>query len=197
MFGFRTSGGLSLGQKLGGVLLLPLALAGYLISKDVYSSYRQIEEIENVKTLPSYFEGMSNAIHELQKERGMSAGFLSSKGQKFATQLKQQQLLVDNAIVALNEVRNSVTSTLHAGIDSVLARAGELTSTRRRVAAQTISVGDTISTYSGVIAEILNQVGAVSRTVDNGEIAGMAAGFHSILNIKESAGVERALLASV
>ncbi|MEM6987988.1 MAG: methyl-accepting chemotaxis protein [Pseudomonadota bacterium] len=35
------------------------------------------------------------------------------------------------------------------------------------------------------------------RAQTQGEIAGMAAGFHSILNIKESAGVERALLASV
>jgi len=42
----------------------------------------------------------SNLAHEMQKERGMSAGFVGSKGAAFQEKLPQQRLATDAAIKA-------------------------------------------------------------------------------------------------
>jgi len=41
---------------------------------------------------------LSNVLHELQKERGASAGFLSSKGSKFSDTLLNQKKLTDEKL---------------------------------------------------------------------------------------------------
>ena len=43
----------------------------------------------------------SNLVHELQKERGASAGYTNSKGQKFAKTLKNQRGVTDAKIKTL------------------------------------------------------------------------------------------------
>ena len=75
------------------------------------------------------FERVLNVIHELQKERGLTAGFLTSAGQKFADQLKSQRQETDRAVqnlskelqqrlVAIPEVRKLVDSLETTPIDA-------------------------------------------------------------------------------
>ena len=45
---------------------------------------------------------ISKLIHETQKERGMTAGFLGSKGVKFKDKLSQQRELTNKQIKELN-----------------------------------------------------------------------------------------------
>ena len=47
-------------------------------------------------TLLYLADNASALVHELQKERGMSAGFLGSKGAKFKNEIGKQRALVDN-----------------------------------------------------------------------------------------------------
>ncbi|MEM9602570.1 MAG: nitrate- and nitrite sensing domain-containing protein [Pseudomonadota bacterium] len=190
-------GRFSLGRKLALILLLPLALSAIFIVEELYIGFLSIEEAEEIRTLPPYFDAMSNAITELQKERGMSAGFLSSGGAKFNSELEQQQRRTDKVIAELATVRGKVAPELSAGIEKLMADARELGNTRKRVALQSLGVPAAIKLYSDFIAQILNQVGAVARTIEIGEVAGMSVGYHAVLNVKEAAGVERALLASV
>ncbi|MEM7378053.1 MAG: nitrate- and nitrite sensing domain-containing protein [Pseudomonadota bacterium] len=190
-------GRFSLGRKLALILVLPLALSAIFIVEELYLGFLSIDEAEEIRTLPPYFDAMSNAITELQKERGMSAGYLSSGGAKFSNELEQQQLRTDKVIAALSTVRGKVAPELSAGIDKLMTEARDLGNTRKRVALQSLGVPAVIKLYSGFIGNVLDQVGSVASTVEIGEVAGMSVGYHAVLNVKEAAGVERALLASV
>ncbi len=44
----------------------------------------------------------SNLVHELQKERGMTSGFLASKGLKFGDALKVQREKSENQLNSTN-----------------------------------------------------------------------------------------------
>ena len=44
---------------------------------------------------------ISMMVHEIQKERGMSAGYLGSKGEKFASEIIKQRRLTDKRITDL------------------------------------------------------------------------------------------------
>jgi hypothetical protein len=59
----------------------------------VTQSLTQKANLENVETLNTLSSKLSLYIHETQKERGASAGFLGSKGKKFTSILPNQRKL--------------------------------------------------------------------------------------------------------
>ncbi|CAN0509260.1 unnamed protein product, partial [Laminaria digitata] len=79
-------------------LCLPLiglvAFSGLLVVKD----YQAVERVEAVRTLADLTPDVSALVHELQKERGVSAGFIGSKGDDtFRTRVDAQRLETDVA----------------------------------------------------------------------------------------------------
>ncbi len=46
---------------------------------------------------------LSLMVHETQKERGASAGFIGSKGEKFIQELPKQRLLTDKRITEYHD----------------------------------------------------------------------------------------------
>lgn len=73
------------------VLLLALILAGMALKKDY--EYKSAYEMGYAQT--ELLTLSSELMHESQKERGMSAGYLGSKGENFAVELVQQRQLFD------------------------------------------------------------------------------------------------------
>jgi len=53
---------------------------------------------------------VSALVHELQKERGMSAGYLGSKGKKFSSELPAHQAVTDSRIKVLKETAANIDS---------------------------------------------------------------------------------------
>jgi len=73
--------------KIALIILLPLC--GYLITSglDLASTYSGLRSAKDIISMAEFSGQISLLVHELQKERGASSGFLSSKGQKFADTL--------------------------------------------------------------------------------------------------------------
>jgi len=84
-----------------GLVILPLAA---LTSFVIYFEVTKAKEIkrEAITTTEQVAAGVvvSHLVHELQKERGYSAGFLSSKGKSFADKLSTQKTHTQNALDA-------------------------------------------------------------------------------------------------
>ena len=71
-----------------------------------------VNNISNAKSLQRHVNlalVTNQLVHELQKERGMSAGFIGSKGASFASALPDQRRLTDNALSELKTVFDSDT----------------------------------------------------------------------------------------
>ncbi len=60
-----------------------LVFSGFLLAEKSQIS----SEMESLSRLAELAPTVSALVHELQKERGASAGFIGSKGQKFAKTL--------------------------------------------------------------------------------------------------------------
>ncbi|MEA3522417.1 MAG: nitrate- and nitrite sensing domain-containing protein, partial [Campylobacterota bacterium] len=78
-----------------------IIIGGFALNNIVktWSSYSNIQETQKLIKLSVK---MSAVLHELQKERGASAGFLGSGGKKFADLLPKQQSSTDTKIKELN-----------------------------------------------------------------------------------------------
>ena len=99
----------------------------------------------------------------MQKERGMSAGFIASKGAKFAQELPGQRKLTDEKQAALADTLNSFDAAsfgtgLVSGIEEAQQALSELSNKRGQISNLDISVPQMAGYYSPTIAKLLKIV---------------------------------------
>ena len=135
----------------------------------------------------------SNLIHELQKERGLSAGFLSSKGAKFSSELKAQRNSTDSA---LNELNNALSSNknfhLQSGLDALTKLSSTRTNADNSLKNDSPLIAPTIGYYTQSIATLLEETSKSANFIQDSNILRSFASFTNFLYAKEYAGLERA-----
>src|SRR5262245_42166282 len=93
----------SIAWKIAFACIVPLlgliAFAGFMVM-EARQKASAAGEVLNATALA---EAASLAVHELQRERGMSVGFVASKGSSFAAELPKQREETDKRIQAFNE----------------------------------------------------------------------------------------------
>ncbi len=192
---------LPFGIKLIALLVIPLTAfivaTGYLI----YSSYSEKQNIEQLKLLPEISILASALVHELQTERGLSAGFLGSKGRKFGTQLLSQTSDTDRRLTEFNAyLQANKPSSVHPGISKMLeqikSELGRLSSIRSRVRNQSIPLGESVEYYTGINTNILSIIVTLSIKSNNMKISRPALASASFMHAKELSGIIRAVLAA-
>jgi methyl-accepting chemotaxis protein len=176
-------------------LLLYFAVSLSLSKIGEYREYRDTDAL--VDTARS----CGDLVHELQRERGMSAGFIGSKGGKFGTELGVQRQTTDAALEKLRGKLRVLAQEQHAAsLERLFAEASaaldRIGATRDAVSSLRIEGGDAIKFYSGTIALLLKIPAHIPQLTHNAQTATLANGYSSLLLAKEMAGIERATLAN-
>ncbi|WP_303783143.1 nitrate- and nitrite sensing domain-containing protein, partial [Azovibrio restrictus] len=181
--------------------LLTLTLI-YFGGVHVLGKWQALQELEQVAQLENIAVRASQVVHELQKERGLSAGFLASKGERFAAEVKQQRTVtdqfrkqLDEAIQATDQARLGADFT--SRLQSANSRLGRLEETRGRINDFTFTGADSFNYYSDTIAAWLDLV-AFMTSLSKSDAVNQAINAHvMLLNAKEQAGRERATLNNI
>ncbi|ESE40309.1 methyl-accepting chemotaxis protein [Shewanella decolorationis] len=191
-------GNLSLKQKLLMVVLPPLLACFLYGALFLIEKYEYRQELKLVVQLSELAVTNSNFVHELQKERGMSAGFIGSSGKAFAAKIPTQRQLTDTQLKHFQSFieNHSLPSVFAPKLRELNTQLGRLTSIRSQVDSLSISVADEVSYYTELNRELLAIVDETAKTGANQEIAIKAAAFSAFLQMKERAGIERAVLSS-
>ena len=84
--------------KLTLLVIFPLMGLLYFSVNSVYNSYTTGVNVQNTNNLLKMSINISALVHETQKERGMTAIFLSSKGTRVEEKLAFQRTLTDKVI---------------------------------------------------------------------------------------------------
>ncbi|QYJ99813.1 methyl-accepting chemotaxis protein [Shewanella psychrotolerans] len=189
---------LSIRNKLLLVIVPPILGATFFGLYVVYNQYQLHHGLSQVETLTELTLVNSDLVHELQKERGMSAGFLGSKGKAFGDKLPAQRQLSDQQInqfksfIAAHDMPKAFIPYM-ANANNLLDQLGDI---RRRVDQQTIAVPEEVAYYSKLNSALLAIVDSASQQGDDRAIAIESASFAAYLQMKERAGIERAVLSS-
>ncbi|HID02764.1 MAG TPA: hypothetical protein EYP18_06100, partial [Desulfobacterales bacterium] len=94
---------LSLKFKILLIVILPLSAYLCVSGSALLAEYKQFKSYNAIYKLSLLSNNISNLVHELQKERGASAGFLGSKGKKFGDKLSDQRRDTDTKRSDLTE----------------------------------------------------------------------------------------------
>ena len=141
----------------------------------------------------------SELVHELQKERGMTAGFLSSKGTKFVNKLPNQRQNTDNKISKRTQYLNEnkfhlpEIKQLNQAVGQSLQ---QLASIRQQVSKQSISIPEAITFYTQLNAKLLSVAVINSDISTDAVVTKETVAYYNFLQGKERAGIERAVLSS-
>ncbi|MBT6828786.1 MAG: HAMP domain-containing protein, partial [Rhodospirillaceae bacterium] len=179
-------------------LVLPvgglLAFSGFM----VFDKYEMSAEVGKVQELAEVAPVISAVVHEMQKERGMSAGFIASKGAKFAQELPGQRKLTDEKQAALADTLNSFDAAsfgtgLVSGIEEAQQALTELSNKRGQISNLDISVPQMAGYYSPTIAKLLKIVEEMTVLSTDVQVTNAITAYTAFLQGKERAGIERAM----
>ena len=81
---------LKIARKLSLLLILPMATFLFLVTVESIQRWKDIDELKFVERALVVSLSAGELMHEIQKERGYTAGYLGSKGKKFASELPDQ-----------------------------------------------------------------------------------------------------------
>ncbi len=189
---------LSIKQKLILIMLIPLFVVILLAAKlavDSFSTSKNLKDLDNVVILSVK---IGDLVHETQKERGMTAGFLGSNGEKFKTELPSQRVVVDEKFKELNAFLSTFDKDVYSSeflenLNNSLKKLQDLNNNRTGVNNLSINTGVAIAYYTDTISLLLNTVGTITKLSNSAKVSQELVSYMSFLLSKERAGIERAV----
>ncbi|MDY0116729.1 MAG: methyl-accepting chemotaxis protein [Sulfurimonadaceae bacterium] len=181
-----------------GVIILAILIN---ITSTTIEAVNKKSQLEQVGVLNDLSKQLSLLIHETQKERGSSAGFLGSKGTQFVDTLSDQHKLTtaqyEEYLQFLRTVDFSQFSkVLNDEINIVNTQLEKLQSIRTKITSQNIEVKDAIGYYTNLNTHILNVVSLNAKLSQNADLVKYLSAYANFLKSKERAGIERAVLSA-
>ena len=186
-----------------------LAAIALLVGGLLYFAVGQVVErvqtartLATIETLSAVAVRSSAVVHELQKERGLSAGFLASRGQRFQSELASQHALTDRYVGELRTLLGTVDaealgSRFAASLQAAGTQLDRLNDTRGRIRALSASGADSFGYYTGTIERYLALITTINQLSEHKAVSQAILGYVMFLNAKEQAGRERATLNGV
>ena len=192
---------LTIKSKLLLLSLVPLLALIYFTTQQTIHNIHFKNELERTQKLVDFSQKISLFIHETQKERGMSAGYVGSKGAKFKNELPKQRLVTNKRRKEFEQFIETFDFSnypiLKKHIESILKDLSQLDKKRVKITNNAYALKDTVAYYTQLNAKLLDAVSEIAKQSPSNEITKMLVGYTDFLKAKERAGIERAVLSGV
>ena len=177
------------------MLLFPIAGMIYFSSGNAMTLMQVLSASSGTEDLISLASSAGRLVHELQKERGLSAGWIGSKATTYTAELPAQRTTTDTRLAEYRQHLAELTKPSEQ-VAAAVARAGaaldQLESKRKDIEGLRIVAADSFAYYTSTIETLLE---LTSKGYLSGSIASLIAQGEAIdtfLRFKEHAGQERA-----
>lgn len=183
------------------ILSIILVIALLLFSLGhVKEKYHVLEKHESQLVYTKFIDILSNLMHEIQLERGLSTGYLSSVDQKyFKTMLLKQYNKSDKTIESylkgINENSHYITNkNARLLIKNVEYSLSRIKSIREQVHLKTLSTSESFNYYTFINKNLLELSNTIKLYSDNEKTHIQIIILQKLIILKEYAGQERAIV---
>ncbi|MBM3487219.1 MAG: hypothetical protein FJX67_11410 [Alphaproteobacteria bacterium] len=139
---------------------------------------------------------IADVVHELQKERGLSAIYLASGGQRMGREIDDQRRETDQKRAAVARLASDPIIAAEPALARIAAEAAAalapIEDRRQTITGRTIDGAASAAYYTATIAKQLALIVAFGRAAEVPEVSGAFKAYVSLLEAKERAGLERA-----
>ena len=187
-----------IGVRIITAFVLPILAMLFFAGSGLLQKQQTASQAMQIQRLAGLAPDISALVHELQKERGISAGFIGSNGQTFGAALDEQRQLTDERKATLKTALESFDvaaygSSFLAGIEASQETLAALDARRGEVSQMALAVPQMAAFYSGLIAELLGIVEQMAVISSDAEVTKTITAYTAFLQAKERAGLERAM----
>ncbi len=196
---FLTLDRLSIRARIMALAMLPMLCFLGFAGKSIYQQASTAANVNELRELADVAAKVNYLVHELQKERGASAGFIGAGGGgEFAQRLQAQYQRTDEILKDFEQALLTFEIASHgpkyeAEMQAALNGLSMLNETRAGVSSLALGVQGMAGFYSGVIGHFIETVSEVLHLSDDSEISGSLLAYTNLLLAKERAGIERAM----
>ena len=184
------------------LMIAPIAIVLLILGgQNLNENKATMDESEKIKMLTELSISGSALVHELQKERGASAGFIASNGSSFGDILSKQASDTDTKIQIWQKQLEQFSSQVDerditARLNDANTQLKQISDIRNKVKNQALSLANTVKYYTNINALFLESVIKISNSSSNAEVTSALFSFYNFMSAKERAGIERAVLSA-
>jgi len=166
------------------------AIGDHLSNSNKYEKYNKIVKLD---------QKISAYVHETQKERGATAGYLGSKGKKFTQKLPAQRKLTDAKLAELKsyieqeDIKEYLLPEVATYLQNAMGDVAKLSAIRQEVSSQSIAAKKAIGYYTRMNTKFLNFIAKASLQAADAQLSAKTLAYYNFLQSKERAGIERAV----
>lgn len=190
---------ISIRMKILLMLSLPLVGLIYFSFINVMDKSAVATEMNAVQSLSGLAVKAGALVHEMQTERGITAAFISSKGQNFTSELIAQRSNADARLAEMTTFLGTFDTSAYGKdfenkLTAVRGKLNSLTSIRNQISSLGINENEATGYYAELNEGLLGLLGGMIELTSNGEILRSIGAYVNFLQGKERAGMERAVL---
>ncbi len=197
MLSFRFSN-LKIKYRIIMAMFVPLATLLAFTAYLVIQQWNTAEQMQRLEYLAQFSPAVTNLVHELQKERGASAGYIGSGGKgAFVARLQDQRKSTNQRHDLLNKALETFDAPAYgekftARLKKITADLARLDGTRKQVDSLETTTVKMSGYYTKMIAHMLDTVSYMAVLSPDPGTSSSIVGYTALLQAKEGAGLERA-----
>ncbi|RKZ93258.1 MAG: hypothetical protein DRR19_01755, partial [Candidatus Parabeggiatoa sp. nov. 1] len=175
---------IKISHKLALMVAIPILGLVYFTIDSTLEKREIVNQMNLLQELSELAVKSSSLIHELQKERGMSAGFIGSQGARFAQELQVQRVSTDNAIKKLDSLvkhfnfkpfGNEIKETMEINFTELNAIEA------RRNLVDDFSVEKQLGYYTTIINSLFIGINYLSKVITHAELSNRVVTYVNLL----------------
>ncbi|MEH6626181.1 MAG: EAL domain-containing protein [Motiliproteus sp.] len=178
---------------------MPILLVSHFAIQAFMESWQQTQVMERIQRHSQLAVAANGLVHEIQKERGLSAGYVGGSGRQLNEELVLQRILVDETIDSYKYLiqhltRNNYDLPIASQVRRIVTQIDDFTVIRDRVDRLDIDLAELLEKYTARNTALLSLVSTIAANSDSTDISNQTSAYFFLSLSKEQAGIERAVL---
>ncbi len=192
----------NVGKKIVVVGVVPTLAAIFFLYTVLFEKIQVKVGADAVAELCKYTINASKLAHELQKERGASAIYVGSGGNKMKNELEEDKRNTDKALSSYQSFLASFDPKQYGAefsskLTSVTNQLNDLHGKRSAAASLSISKEDAVRYYTTTIQCFIQSFENVALQANHPQLSAPVSAYVNFISAKELAGVERAVMSGI
>lgn len=161
--------------------------------------YKRITESKNIIDSVRFSNESNEIVHNLQKERGLSQGYIASSGEKFREELASVRKDTDQTYQIFIEFVDKNQGLIKVfkiedEVNKIIKKREELLELRKRIDAINVTPQEAFNFYSDYIIDYIDLVKFIQANINYSILRNIMRAYYDFSYYKEYAGRERATL---
>jgi len=190
---------LSIKIKMLLMVFIPAVVIFVLLASNAYKHYTHVQELSKIEEATTLATKISAMVHNTQKERGASAGFVGSGGKKFVDTMPSIRKDTDATRAEMEAFYKTMDMSkypqaMQNQMNDAMNRLSQLDATRASISSLEYNVPKTVGYYTPLNGAFLDTIAYIAKMSSDKQMTTSLTAFTNYLYSKERAGVERAVM---